>query len=152
MGTFHIILMCMCMHANVACCLYWHYKLGHVDMQQIQCMIHHRALPNALMRMARVKQVPKCKDAYKTKPTKDHTTHTNMLSGIIIVTQALVYPSTMLKPANQVSFGIATYWHYEYFSGYIDHGSHFLYSYNQEGETAAKTLKGKACFQSLCKS
>ena len=45
-----------------------------------------------------------------------------------------------------LSKGVMTHWCYKYFSLYVDHDSHFLYSYFQEGKTA-KTFKGKPAFE-----
>ena len=48
--------------------------------------------------------------------------------------------------------GIATNHHYKYFSLYVNHASQFLYSFFQEGKTAAETLKGKHAFEAFALS
>ena len=61
----------------------------------------------------------------------------------------------MPKPANQVTLALQRCHNklalYIIFL-YIDHDRHFLYSYFQEGKTAAETLKGKCAFKAFAKA
>ena len=118
-------------------------------MQVIQQMVCHHASPTAPMQLAELKATPQCRaclqgKAYKPSHNKHHSLiakkqytspGTSMSINHVEADQPCYFWQTKGVNANQC---------YKYFSLYMLITScQFLYSYFQEGKTAAEMLKGK---------
>ena len=106
--------------------------------------------------LAWVKEIPKCIACLQGKARKcSHNEQQGIIShaydkpglGISVDHVEAGQPSLLWQTK-----GIATNHHYKYFSLYVDHASRFLYSFFQEGKTAAEALKGKHAFEAFAHS